>query len=195
MSVSTRTRFEIFKRDRFTCQYCGRTPPNVLLHVDHIVPRKEGGSDDPENLRTACQDCNLGKGAQPLQAGLMRPVISAEDLAERTAQANAYAELLRESHTAREQLDDQLHDLIWLAWVKAWDGGLKEHDDGTYYEMPDGGYFPEWRSVKNILRRLPIESVYEAIEITSRRFPHRASWDSLRYFYGVCWSMIRERSQ
>jgi hypothetical protein len=192
MTVSTRTRFEVFQRDRFACQYCGRTPPDVLLHVDHIVPKKEGGGDEIENLRTACRDCNLGKGAQPLRAGSMRPSISTEELQERIEQAEAYGQLLAASRTARERLDGQLHDLVLLAWVKAWDGGLVEKSDGSYFEMPNGGYVPDWRSVKNILRRLPIERVYDAIDITAGRFPRKASFDSTRYFYGVCWRMIRE---
>ena len=56
-------RFEILKRDNFTCQYCGRNVKNhnVSLHIDHILPRKKGGTDKPENLITACQECNLGK--------------------------------------------------------------------------------------------------------------------------------------
>jgi len=60
-SLSKRVRFEIFDRDGFTCQYCGKQPPDVTLHVDHIVAFSKGGSDEPENLTTACQDCNLGK--------------------------------------------------------------------------------------------------------------------------------------
>lgn len=42
-AISKKTRFEVFKRDRFTCQYCGATPPGVLLHIDHIHPVAEGG--------------------------------------------------------------------------------------------------------------------------------------------------------
>lgn len=61
MGISKRLRFEIFKRDRFTCQYCGRTAPEVTLHVDHVTPRARGGSDDPSNLRTSCSDCNIAK--------------------------------------------------------------------------------------------------------------------------------------
>ena len=57
-------RFDILKRDHFTCQYCGRSPEkdkDVTLHVDHIHPRSKGGNDDPKNLITSCQECNLGK--------------------------------------------------------------------------------------------------------------------------------------
>ena len=66
MSISKRNRFEVFKRDKFTCQYCGRSAPNVLLELDHILPRAEGGTDDTLNLITSCADCNRGKGARPL---------------------------------------------------------------------------------------------------------------------------------
>lgn len=55
-------RFEILSRDRFTCQYCGRQAPEVVLHVDHRLARARGGSNDRSNLVTACSDCNLGKG-------------------------------------------------------------------------------------------------------------------------------------
>lgn len=62
MSISSRLRFEILRRDGYTCQYCGRSAPQVTLEVDHKNPRSNGGSDDPSNLATACWDCNRGKG-------------------------------------------------------------------------------------------------------------------------------------
>lgn len=57
-------RFRILRRDGFRCNYCGRTPKDdaVQLHVDHILPRVAGGSDEETNLVTACRVCNLGKG-------------------------------------------------------------------------------------------------------------------------------------
>lgn len=59
--ISKRLRFEVFKRDRFTCQYCGKQSPDVILHIDHIKPVSLGGKNSITNLITACQDCNLGK--------------------------------------------------------------------------------------------------------------------------------------
>lgn len=41
--LSKKTRFDVFKRDQFRCQYCGRTPPTVVLEVDHVVPVAENG--------------------------------------------------------------------------------------------------------------------------------------------------------
>ena len=54
-------RFAILERDNFRCKYCGATPSQNKLHVDHIKPKSIGGSDDEKNLVTACSDCNLGK--------------------------------------------------------------------------------------------------------------------------------------
>jgi len=49
-------------RDGFKCQYCGRmVGDGAVLVVDHIVPVKEGGNNEMENLITACSDCNMGK--------------------------------------------------------------------------------------------------------------------------------------
>ena len=65
-SLSKKIRFEVFKRDKFQCQYCGRQAPDVILHVDHIVPIYEDGTNDIINLVTSCLDCNLGKGKRTL---------------------------------------------------------------------------------------------------------------------------------
>lgn len=59
-------RFEVLKRDSFTCQYCGRQAPEVILEVDHIEPVANGGTNDITNLITSCRDCNSGKGAREL---------------------------------------------------------------------------------------------------------------------------------
>jgi len=57
-------RQEIFRRDNYTCQYCGRR----VVHptIDHVVPRRLGGQDTWENLVTACADCNARKGGRTL---------------------------------------------------------------------------------------------------------------------------------
>ena len=65
-SLSNKTRFEIFKRDNFTCQYCGKSAPEVVLNVDHIEPVSKGGSNDISNLITSCFECNNGKGNKKL---------------------------------------------------------------------------------------------------------------------------------
>lgn len=63
VKMSASLRYEILKRDHFKCVLCGRTPAedNIKLHVDHIIPISKGGKTEWDNLRTLCQDCNLGK--------------------------------------------------------------------------------------------------------------------------------------
>jgi hypothetical protein len=62
--MNARLRFEILTRDSFSCVACGRGPADgVKLHIDHRRPYAAGGTDDPDNLRTLCADCNVGKGA------------------------------------------------------------------------------------------------------------------------------------
>ena len=65
-STGTRLRFEVFKRDSFTCQYCGRKAPDVVLELDHVNPVSKGGDNDILNLITSCWECNSGKSDRVL---------------------------------------------------------------------------------------------------------------------------------
>jgi len=58
------TRFNVFLRDGFHCQYCGGRFPAHDLTFDHVVPRSRGGRTTWENVVTACADCNLCKGSR-----------------------------------------------------------------------------------------------------------------------------------
>lgn len=61
---------EIFRRDGYTCQYCGIRPARPTL--DHVIPRHMGGAHTWENLVTACPSCNLRKGGRtPKQARML----------------------------------------------------------------------------------------------------------------------------
>ena len=63
-TITPAVRFEVFRRDSFTCQYCGRRAPKVILHVDHVLPIVAGGTNELTNLTTACSVCNVGKGGR-----------------------------------------------------------------------------------------------------------------------------------
>lgn len=64
--IPKKVRFEVFKRDSFKCQYCGRNAPDVVLNIDHIIPVAKGGTSDISNLITSCFDCNSGKSDRQL---------------------------------------------------------------------------------------------------------------------------------
>lgn len=66
------TRFNLFLRDRFACQYCGETRD---LTFDHVVPRAHGGRTTWHNVTTACAPCNLLKGGRMPAEARMFPMI------------------------------------------------------------------------------------------------------------------------
>lgn len=64
------TRFNVFLRDRFTCQYCGAQDE---LTFDHVIPRSRGGTTTWQNVVAACSPCNLRKGNQMASVARMWP--------------------------------------------------------------------------------------------------------------------------
>ncbi len=68
----TFSRRNIFKRDRFTCQYCGLQPGSEELTLDHVTPRARGGESRWENCVLACLDCNKRKADRTPQQARMR---------------------------------------------------------------------------------------------------------------------------
>jgi hypothetical protein len=129
MPLSKRTRFEVFKRDGFSCQYCGRRPPDVVLEVDHVHPRAAGGTDDDLNLTTSCEDCNRGKSARLLLDIRPRPDA---DLAYLETQQE-FAEAHRYLH-AKKQLAEIVVDLgaaLKDVWADHFDG-VRCLDDAAF---------------------------------------------------------------
>jgi 5-methylcytosine-specific restriction endonuclease McrA len=65
------SRRNLYRRDDFTCQYCGAQPGTELLSIDHVIPRSRGGTSTWENCVLACLDCNKRKASRTLEeAGL-----------------------------------------------------------------------------------------------------------------------------
>lgn len=177
-SISTRIRFEVFKRDGFTCQYCGAKPPAVVLHADHIVPLAEGGPDEMNNLVTACERCNLGKSSVPLS---FMPV--------------PLQEHIKKEHERREQMD-AMNEAI---------KSQRQNENDDVRNVSDhivqlSGYDPAKVSVsvnmENAIRywmkKLPIEKIKEAATITSAKMPGcRFEFSrEVRYFCGVMKHMV-----
>jgi len=109
-TLSPRTRFEILKRDKFTCRYCGAKAPDVQLEVDHIKPVYEGGSNHPLNLVTSCEKCNGGKAAVPLSnAGAVDAArAEAENQQDKVEQIAQMAQW----HDELTRLDDNMATMI-----------------------------------------------------------------------------------
>lgn len=62
VKVMPAIRWQVFQRDNWKCVSCGRgAHDDVILHIDHIIPRSKGGRDTMENYQTLCHICNIGK--------------------------------------------------------------------------------------------------------------------------------------
>lgn len=145
MPVSKRTRYEVLRRDDYTCRYCGGKAPDVVLTVDHVTPVALGGTDSPDNLVAACKDCNAGKSSTSPSEPLVADV-KAEDI--RWARAiKAAAESMAEMDAEKNQRSNEFLD--------AWRGY-----DGELIFLPDG-----WRkSVECWLNAgLPMSSLIECL--------------------------------
>jgi hypothetical protein len=130
MALSVRTRFEVFKRDEFTCKYCGRRSPEVILECDHIVPVSVGGSDDPINLTTSCWDCNRGKAGVPLAS-----VMTGEDPHDRAIELLERKRQLEEYNRALEMETVERENKVWELW-KFWQTERGRTSEEDLHTMP-----------------------------------------------------------
>ena len=118
-------RFEIFKRDSFTCQYCGRKAPDVVLWIDHIHPVAADGGNDILNLLTSCEDCNSGKSDRLLSdnAVIERKRSQLESLQERKEQL----EMMMEWQEGLLDMDGQVVRRLATYWERICGRELTDH--------------------------------------------------------------------
>lgn len=171
--MSKKLRFDVFKRDGFQCQYCGRTPPAVVLEPDHIHPVAKGGKNDIDNLVTACFDCNRGKSAFLLSAIPQSINEKAEILKERESQLKAYQKLLRSKNSRLETEIDQVSD-IYSVFVPG-------------YVLNGSARI----TVRLFIDKLGVSIVEESMRIAGSRWKYRNN-KIFKYFCGICWNRIRE---
>lgn len=110
IGLSKRQRFAVFERDEFTCRYCGRTPPSVLLVLDHVIPFSQGGQTTKENLVTSCESCNQGKADKILGSNSL-PEGDFRRLAQESLEQTRKAKLDHESCKAHLKLRQSIVDL------------------------------------------------------------------------------------
>ena len=112
--ISKRVRFEVLKRDAFTCQYCGKNAPDVILHLDHIKPVSKGGNNGILNLVTSCQSCNAGKSDIELsdKSAVKKQQKQLADMAEKHEQIKLMVEWRESIQNSEDLLVDSVADLI-----------------------------------------------------------------------------------
>jgi len=102
--MSPQLRNEILERNGYTCQLCGAGPgdpdpfnPNrrIRLHIDHIKPLSQGGTDDKENLRVLCSACNQARANIQTPTETARNLLARIRRASRSVQREVYEALKR----------------------------------------------------------------------------------------------------
>lgn len=185
MAISKKVRFEVFKRDKFTCQYCGRAAPDVLLHADHIEPKSKGGKNTILNLITSCESCNLGKGATPLSdaSAIAKQRNQLEALEERQQQLK----MMLEWQTSLSSLDDTATNGLETMWSEM-----------TGYSLTADAR----RGLRKILRDFWIPEVAEAMRIARDTYlvmqkdgipTHESVNNAYRKLGGICQNRRRQR--
>ena len=172
MTVSKKIRFEVFKRDGFKCKYCGRTPPEVTLEVDHLNPKSKGGADDINNLITSCFDCNRGKSHIPLQTIPNSLNENLDILKEKELQLKEYNKIISKIKH-REIRDIEKVNEIFVSFFPS-------------QTLSDE--FKE-RSLKLFLKKLPRNEVGDAMHSACSYLKNPD--DAVKYFCGICWRKIK----
>lgn len=177
MAISKRLRHEIFRRDNHTCQSCGAKAPHVKLQPDHVIPVALGGSDDPSNLQTLCEDCNSGKSATPPDAATVAQV---KDDALRWSRAMQYASTLMLNDQQSRRKNREHFEACWRRWH--WGSA----------EAPEYAPLPAtWgTSVDQIIAAgLPVELLQECID-TAFAYDTVKRENKFKYACGVAWRKI-----
>lgn len=172
-SITKKKRFEAFKRDGFTCQYCGSTPPKIILELDHITPVCEGGDDDMDNLITACFDCNRGKAGNSLTSIPKTVEQRHQESIAREEQLKAYKKHKKaiKARTTRE--------------INSVEGIFRQH-------FPNQVFTDDFhKSLRfQFLPSLDVETLKENMEMACGR-RREDPVGAIKYFCGINWRQIK----
>ncbi len=179
-NIPQKLRYEVFKRDSFKCQYCGRSAPDVVLEVDHIKPVADGGGNEIMNLITSCFDCNRGKGKRRL-----------DDNTEVVKQ-KAELELL---NRRREQMEMMLR---WRKELESFEQDMSEVATERVlkvsgYECNENGK----AKITKLIKQFGLEEVLEAIDLSFDKYYFKGDVKSWEYAFGkiggICYNRKKNR--
>jgi hypothetical protein len=174
-AISKKLRFEVFKRDEFKCVYCGRKPPAVILNIDHIAPVSKGGTNDINNLVTACFDCNNGKSAIPLDIIPGKLSDNMEMMREKELQIKAYRAFIRK---IRKRINKDIEDIETI---------YSDYFQGCvlYDNFKANG-------LKKFVLELPKDEIEDAMTYSCNKI--NDSERALTFFCKICWNKIKGRN-
>ena len=159
-NIPNKLRFEVFKRDSFTCQYCGQSAPNVVLEVDHLLPVSKGGDNDILNLITSCWTCNNGKSNILLTDNTML-------------------------EKQKAQLDELNEKRLQLEMMIEWRESLNNLDDDIAQKIADyfGGQAncdvneTGLKKIKQWTKKFTYQQILEAVELSVNQYVKKGAND------------------
>lgn len=172
--LKLKDRFEVFKRDNFTCQYCGRKVPEVVLELDHIIPKSKLGIDTLENYITSCFDCNRGKGDRLLTDKKTRDKIqeNLKELQERESQLKEYSKFIKAKQRRIKKDIDEISD----KW--------------SFLAGKESLFSEKGRlSIKRLLANFTKEDIMEAMELSIKVENLEGRF---KYMCGILWTWKRD---
>jgi len=153
--LSGSLRYEVLKRAGFRCELCGISADERAIEVDHIIPRKHGGEDDPTNLQALCFKCNANKGDRDdADFRVVPEKINARQSdcifcnlpADRVIASNALAFAVRDNYPVT-----QLHTLV-----------VPKRHAKTFFDL----FEPERRAINQLLDGLRIEVMKKDVSVS-----------------------------
>jgi len=180
-SISKKIRFEVFKRDSFTCQYCGRMAPDVVLEIDHINPVANGGDNDILNLLTSCKECNAGKGARELsdKQAVKQQQKQLADLNEKRSQLEMMIEWKKQLHALEDQEVNIIEELF---------------TEETGYEFNEKGVSTIKKLVKKFGVSLIIDATKSSLDQYYRSDDPNSVGKCFDYISKVAYGMQRDKT-
>lgn len=178
-AIRNSVRFEVFKRDSFTCQYCGIKAPDVVLEIDHIIPVSAGGNNEILNLVTACRVCNSGKSDKRLSESSVveKARRQAEDMQERRHQL----EMIAEWHSSLLDIDTEAVEKLEQLWMRSTCA-----DEGEY--LVDVAK----DELRSVIKRHGFDIACQGVVQASRRYMKRpANADHYQLLNEAFWSISK----
>lgn len=177
--ISKKIRFNVFKRDRFTCQYCGNKPPNIVLEIDHVIPVSKNGDNSELNLLTSCFDCNRGKSNRSLKD----IPESIENNLKREVEASNQLKELNKFLTKKKRESDKIIKELLIYWFDNFNDSNKLLQNLSKKRS---------HSINIFLKRIPKIKIKEGMDLAISQCEENSEYNLWKYFCGIIWNWIKE---
>ena len=153
-SIGNKLRFEVFKRDSFTCKWCGKSSPDVVLNIDHIEPVSKGGTNEILNLVTSCFECNSGKSNRLLSDDTV--VVKQKEQMDLVQEKRNQMNLMYEWKKGLSEVENESRDLV-VDYIKSKCPDINISIQGLGY-------------ISQLIKKFDFSSILESVDISAEKY-------------------------